>query len=103
MINSSTVRRRVSLLRCPAHRTVLAVFCPYPANLCPLFCGVEFADFGEDFGHPIGELIETMSGWTVYEPRGRSSSRRLQQRLKLSSITALNEKAVRVLAVGQRD
>jgi len=26
---------------------------------------VEFADFGEDFGHPIGELIETMSGWTV--------------------------------------
>jgi hypothetical protein len=27
---------------------------PYPANLCPLSCGVEFACFGEDLGQPIG-------------------------------------------------
>ena len=35
---------------------------PYPANLCPLFCGVEFAGFGEDLGQPVGEVIEAMSG-----------------------------------------
>ena len=38
---------------------------PYPANLCPLSGGVEFAGFGEDLGQPIGELIETMSGRAV--------------------------------------
>jgi hypothetical protein len=38
----------------------------------------------------------------AYEQRGRSLSGRLQQRLKLSSITALNEEAVRIMAVGQR-
>ncbi len=26
---------------------------------------VEFADFGEDLGQPIGELIEAMAGWAV--------------------------------------
>ena len=34
----------------------------YPANLCSLSCGVEFAGFGEDFGQSIGELIEAVSG-----------------------------------------
>ena len=37
----------------------------YPANLCPLSGVVEFVDFGEDLGQPIGELIETMAGWAV--------------------------------------
>jgi hypothetical protein len=40
---------------------------PYPANLCPLSCGVEFAGFGENLGQPIGELIETMSGRGIRE------------------------------------
>jgi hypothetical protein len=35
---------------------------PYPANLCPLSGGVEFAGFGEDLGQAIGELVEAMSG-----------------------------------------
>ena len=38
---------------------------PYPANLCPLFGGAEFAGFGENLGEPIGEPIETMSGLAV--------------------------------------
>jgi hypothetical protein len=33
----------------------------YPANLCPLSCGIEFAGFGEDLDQPIGDLIEAMS------------------------------------------
>ncbi len=37
----------------------------YPANLCSLSCGVEFAGFGEDFGQSIGELIEAVSGSAV--------------------------------------
>ena len=37
----------------------------YPANLCPLSCGVEFTGFGEDLGQPVGELIEAMSARTV--------------------------------------
>jgi hypothetical protein len=40
---------------------------PYPANLCSLFCGVEFVGFGEDLGQPIGEPIETMSGRAVQQ------------------------------------
>ena len=34
----------------------------YPANLCPLFWWVEFADFREDLGHSIGEPVEIASG-----------------------------------------
>jgi hypothetical protein len=30
---------------------------PYPANLCPLSCEVEFAGFAEDFGQAVGEPI----------------------------------------------
>ena len=33
----------------------------YPANLCPLSCGVEFAGLGEDFGQAVGEPIEAAS------------------------------------------
>jgi hypothetical protein len=44
---------------------VFAAGGPYPANLCPLSGGVEFAGFGEDFDEPIRELIETMSGRAV--------------------------------------
>ena len=35
--------------------------------------------------------------------RGRSSPRRLQQRLELTRIAALDKEAVRIMAVGQRD
>src|SRR3954470_24492723 len=38
---------------------------PYVANLCPLSGWIEFARFDEDFGEPIGELIETMFGSAV--------------------------------------
>jgi hypothetical protein len=38
----------------------MAVSSPYTANLCPLSGWVEFAGFCEDFGEPIGELIEAM-------------------------------------------
>jgi len=40
---------------------------PYPANLCPLSCRVEFAGFGKNLGQPIGELIEAMSRRAVRE------------------------------------
>src|ERR1700733_12804935 len=40
---------------------------PYPANLCSLSCGAEFAGFGKDLGQPIGELIEAMSERAVRE------------------------------------
>ena len=30
----------------------------YPANLCPLLFGGEFAKFGSDFGEPIDQPIE---------------------------------------------
>jgi hypothetical protein len=33
---------------------------PYTANLCPLCFRLELVGFREDFGEPIGELIETM-------------------------------------------
>jgi hypothetical protein len=33
---------------------------PYTANLCPLCLGFEFARFREDFGEPIGKLVEAM-------------------------------------------
>ena len=39
------------------NRGRLAVSRPYPANLCPLSCGVEFAGFAEDFGQAVGEPI----------------------------------------------
>ena len=38
---------------------------PYPANLCPLSCGVEFAGFGEDLIQAIGEPIKAMTCRTV--------------------------------------
>src|ERR1035438_7025240 len=41
--------------------------------------------------------------WKACEPRGRSSLRRLQHRLELARIAALDKEAVRILAVGQRD
>ena len=34
---------------------------PYPANLCPLSCGVEFAGCGENFGQAVGKPIEAPS------------------------------------------
>src|ERR1700674_4174631 len=37
------------------------------------------------------------------EPRGRSSLRYLQQRLKLTRVAALDKEAVRIMAIGQRD
>ena len=33
----------------------------YPANLCPLSEGFEFAGFREDFGQPIGKAVEAVS------------------------------------------
>jgi|SRR6266568_5818619 len=30
----------------------------YPANLCPLLWGAEFAEFGSDFGEPVCQSIE---------------------------------------------
>jgi hypothetical protein len=33
-------------------------FVTYPANLCPLLCGGEFAEFGKDFGEPVHQTIE---------------------------------------------
>ena len=38
----------------------MAVLSPYTANLCPLCVGLKLAGFCEDFGEPIGELIEAM-------------------------------------------
>ena len=40
---------------------------PYPANVCPLSCGFEFASFGEDFGQAVGEPIEAASRGAVRE------------------------------------
>ena len=39
----------------------------YPANLCPLSSGVEFASLGEDFGQPIGKPIEAASRRAVWQ------------------------------------
>ena len=37
----------------------------YPANLCPLSSGVEFASLGEDFGQSVGESIKAAPGRAV--------------------------------------
>ena len=42
-------------------------YCVYPANLCPLSSGVEFASLGEDFGQSVGEPIKAASGRAVWE------------------------------------
>ena len=39
----------------------------YPANLCPLSSGVEFASLGKDFGQSIGEPIKAASGRAVWQ------------------------------------
>src|SRR5262249_39039506 len=39
----------------------------YPANLCPLSSGVEFASLGEDFGQSVGEPIKAVSGRAVWQ------------------------------------
>jgi hypothetical protein len=41
--------------------------CVYPANLCPLSGGVEFASLGEDFGQSVGEPIKAASGRAVWQ------------------------------------
>ena len=48
-----------------AHGSQVDVSRPYPANVCRLFCLVEFASFGEDFGQAIGEPIEPASGRAI--------------------------------------
>ena len=39
----------------------------YPANLCPLSSGVEFARLGEDFGQSVGEPIKAVPGRAVWQ------------------------------------
>jgi len=36
----------------------------YPANLCPLLWGAEFAEFGSDFGEPVCQSIKDGQGIT---------------------------------------
>ena len=54
--------RKSASIRQPHRHLHLDEKRPYPANLCPLSGGVEFAGFGKDLGQPIGELIETVFG-----------------------------------------
>jgi hypothetical protein len=61
---ASSSRRPETTTRAPSLANARAVARPipvsapviktYPANLCPLSGGVEFAGFGEDLGQPIG-------------------------------------------------
>ena len=44
-----------------AHGNHMSEKSAYPANLCPLSSGVEFADLGEDLGQSVGEPIEAAS------------------------------------------
>src|SRR5579872_3839471 len=39
----------------------------YPANLCPLSSGIDFACFGEDFGQSVGESIKAAPGRAVWQ------------------------------------
>ena len=39
---------------------------PYPANLCPLSCWVEFAGFRENLAEAIGDAIEAVSRRAVW-------------------------------------
>ena len=39
----------------------------YPANLCPLSCGVEFSRFGKDFGKAVREPIEASARRAVWQ------------------------------------
>ena len=39
----------------------------YPANLCPLSSGVDFACLGEDFGQSVGESIKAAPGRAVWQ------------------------------------
>jgi hypothetical protein len=39
-------------------RPVSKRYATYPANLCPLSFGGEFAKFGSDFGEAVGQAID---------------------------------------------